>query len=100
MSSRRVRCLILVFAIAPMLTAALAGCGRKGPLELPPDVQAAKDASRAEQEATAAANARSAPGSPKQKLSEEGAKPKTQPVEGEISHRPPQAYPFFLDPLL
>jgi predicted small lipoprotein YifL len=100
MPSRRRRRLIFAFAIAPLLAASLAGCGRKGPLELPPDVQAARDASRAEHEATAAANAKNVAGSPKQKLSEEGAKPKAQPVEGEISHRPPQAYPFFLDPLL
>ncbi len=99
MPSRRVRRLIFAFAIAPMLAAALASCGRKGPLELPPDVQAAREANRAQQE-TSAPNPKSVAGSPKQKLSEEGAKPKAQPVEGEISHRPPQAYPFFLDPLL
>ncbi|MGA8169404.1 MAG: lipoprotein [Methylocystis sp.] len=98
MLSPRARRLILAFAIAPLLTGALAGCGRKGPLELPPDVQAVRDARRAQQEAADAAKART--DGQKQKLSDEGAKPKAKPVEGDIGHRPPADYPFFLDPIL
>jgi predicted small lipoprotein YifL len=88
--------LIAACAAATLLAAALGGCGRKGPLELPPDVLAAREGSRAEQEAAAP----KAPPGPRPKLSEEGAKPKTGPAEGDVGHRPPQAYPFFLDPLL
>ncbi len=100
MSFRRAQRLIVISAAAMLLASALSGCGRKGPLELPPDVQAAREARRAEQQASAGANAKNAPGGQKQKLSEEGAKPKAQPMEGDVGHRPPQAYPFFLDPLL
>ena len=92
MPSRRARRLILAIAIASLLAGALAGCGRKGPLELPPDVEAAREAKRAK--------AKAASGDHKQKLSEEGAKPKAKPVEGDIGQRPPADYPFFLDPIL
>ncbi len=100
MRSRRAKRLILALAIAPLLAGALAGCGRKGPLELPPDVEAAREAKRAQQEAADAAKAKAASGDHKQKLSEEGAKPKAKPVEGDIGQRPPADYPFFLDPIL
>ncbi|QGM47605.1 LPS translocon maturation chaperone LptM [Methylocystis heyeri] len=96
MPSRRNRRLIAASAAATLLAVALGGCGRKGPLELPPDVQAAREASRAEQEAAAP----KAPAGQKPKLSEEGAKPTAGPMEGDVGHRPPEAYPFFLDPLL
>jgi predicted small lipoprotein YifL len=101
MSSRRARRLIFALAIAPLLAGALAGCGRKGPLELPPDVQAVHDARAAQQEAADAAKAKAQHGDQKPKLSEEGAsKPKPKAVEGDVGRRPPADYPFFLDPLL
>lgn len=100
MPSARAQRLIAAFAAATLFATALGGCGRKGPLELPPDVQAVRDARRAEQEAAAARSAKNARGDQKPKLSEEGAKPQAAPVEGDIGHRPPQSYPFFLDPLL
>ena len=99
MPSRRAKRLILALAIAPLLAGALAGCGRKGPLELPPDVQAARKEKIAEQQAADAAEAKAASGG-KQKLSEQGVKPKTRPVEGDVGYRPPADYPFFLDPIL
>ena len=55
MPSRRAKRLIIALAIAPLLAGALAGCGRKGPLELPPDVQAARQEKIAEQQAAEAA---------------------------------------------
>ncbi len=96
MPSRRAKRLILALAIAPLLAGALAGCGRKGPLELPPDVQAARQEKIAEQQAAEAAKNPEE----KQKLSQQGVKPKAQPVEGDVGHRPPVDYPFFLDPIL
>jgi predicted small lipoprotein YifL len=99
MPPRRAKRLFIAFTIAPLLAGALAGCGRKGPLELPPDVQAARDAKLAQQQADAAAKAKAASGG-QQKLSEQGAKPKAMPVEGDVGHRPPSDYPFFLDPIL
>ena len=95
MRSRRAKRLILALAIAPLLAGALAGCGRKGPLELPPDVQAARQEKIAEQQADQAAK-----NPDKGKLSQQGVKPKARPVEGDVGHRPPADYPFFLDPIL
>ena len=100
MRSRRARRLILALAIAPLLAGALSGCGRKGPLELPPDVQAARKEKLAQQEADADAKAKAANGDQKQKLSDQGAKPKSMPVEGDIGFRPRADFPFFLDPIL
>ena len=99
MPSRRAKRLILALAIAPLLAGALAGCGRKGPLELPPDVQAARQEKIAQQQAADAAKAKLT-GGQGPKLSEQGVKPKAQPVEGDVGHRPPVDYPFFLDPIL
>ena len=100
MPSRRARRLILALAIAPLLAGALAGCGRKGTLELPPDVQAARQEKIAQQQADDAAAAKAASGGNGPKLSEQGVKPKARPVEGDVGHRPPADYPFFLDPIL
>jgi predicted small lipoprotein YifL len=99
MPPRRAKRLILALAIAPLLAGALSGCGRKGPLELPPDVQAARKEKLAQQQADEAARVAAASGG-KQKLSEQGAKPRAMPVEGDIGFRPPADYPFFLDPIL
>ena len=100
MPSRRAKRLILALAIASLLAGALAGCGRKGPLELPPDVEAARKEKIAQQQADAAAKAKAASGGQGPKLSEQGVKPKVMPVEGNVGHRPPVDYPFFLDPIL
>ena len=100
MPSRRAKRLILALAIAPLLAGALAGCGRKGPLELPPDVQAARQEKIAQQQAEEAEKAKAANGGQPPKLSQQGVKPKTMPVEGDVGHRPPADYPFFLDPIL
>jgi predicted small lipoprotein YifL len=77
----------------------VAGCGRKGPLELPADVQAERQAQAAQQEAEAEAQARASGRRPK--MSEEGAKKApTPPPLGEVGNRPPAVYPFPLDFLL
>ena len=100
MRSRRAKRLILALAIAPLLAGALAGCGRKGPLELPPDVQAARQEKIAQQQAEEAEKAKAENGGQPPKLSQQGVKPKARPVEGDVGNRPPADYPFFLDPIL
>lgn len=87
MLSRRALFLVAFAALA------LAGCGRKGPLELPADVQVERNARRAAQEEAAARTGH--------KLSDEGAAPaRPQPQPGDIGHRPPADFPFILDPVL
>jgi len=81
----------LVIASFVLLTASLAGCGRRGPLELPPDVQARGQQAQAE----AAARAPRATGPLGEPI-----QPPPPPIPGTIGNRPPAAYPFFLDPLL
>ncbi|MFY9655565.1 MAG: lipoprotein [Methylocystis sp.] len=83
-----------------LLAVFVAGCGRKGPLELPADVQAERQAQAAQAEADAAATARASGRRPK--LSEEGAPPPppTRPPLGDPGNRPAPVYPFPLDFLL
>ncbi|MEK4032739.1 lipoprotein [Methylocystis sp. IM3] len=83
--------LILLLAAA---TAGLSACGRRGPLELPPDVQARGAALRAQQEA---AQARTGP---KPAPGQAVPAPPPPPIPGTIGNRPPADYPFPLDPLL
>ena len=81
------------FVLAALAALGLAGCGRKGPLELPADVQAEHAARQAMEQANAPRNG--------QKLADEGGPPKPQqPQLGEVGRRPPALYPFPLDPLL
>ncbi|HEY8163571.1 MAG: LPS translocon maturation chaperone LptM [Methylocystis sp.] len=88
---RRTRSFILLAAIA---AASLSACGRRGPLELPPEVQARGEALKAEQAAALAKNApKPAPGQPTPE-------PPPPPIPGTIGNRPPAQYPFPLDPLL
>ena len=80
-----------------LLALCVASCGRKGPLELPADVQAERQA----QAAQAAAAVEGHPSGRRPKLSEEGAPPPPPgPALGDPSNRPPAVYPFPLDFLL
>jgi predicted small lipoprotein YifL len=74
-------------------TGALSGCGRRGPLELPPEVQARGAQLQAEADAERARNG---------KVSALGEPERAGPVRipGTTGNRPPPAYPFILDPLL
>jgi predicted small lipoprotein YifL len=83
---RRTRLLLLFAALA---ASGLASCGRRGPLELPPEVQARGEALKAEQAKNAP---KPAPGQ---------AQPAPPPpIPGTVGNRPPDQYPFPLDPLL
>jgi len=91
---RRFRPLILLALAA----ASLSACGRRGPLELPPDVQARGAALKAQQ---AAAQAKTGPNAPKPAPGQaQPEEPPEPPIPGTIGNRPPAQYPFLLDPLL
>ena len=82
-----------VLALA-LFAASLGACGRRGPLELPPETQARGAALRAEAEARAARTGLPpSPGAAAPSLP-------PPPIPGTIGNRPPAQYPFPLDPLL
>ncbi|MGZ9409339.1 MAG: LPS translocon maturation chaperone LptM [Methylocystis sp.] len=84
---------LAVLALA-LVAASLGACGRRGPVELPPETQARGAILRAEAEARAARRApRPAAGAPETSLP-------PPPIPGTIGNRPPAQYPFPLDPLL
>ncbi|WP_424360407.1 LPS translocon maturation chaperone LptM [Methylocystis parvus] len=93
MTLRRSRLLILLALAA----ASLSACGRRGPLELPPEIQARGEALKAEQAAAQAKAARNAPKLAPGQAAPEAPEP---PIPGTIGNRPPAQYPFPLDPLL
>jgi predicted small lipoprotein YifL len=89
---------LIVFASLSLLAAGLSSCGRRGPVELPPDVQARGQALKAAEEARAkdlpnSTRAKPAPGADESRQPEPA-------IPGTIGHRPPEQYPFPLDPLL
>jgi predicted small lipoprotein YifL len=96
--------LLILAALAASLSGGLAGCGRRGALELPPEAQArAVEAAQQDDAATAKRKpARGAKATPdaRPKLSEEGQRSAPAFVPGTPGHRPPAEYPFLLDPLL
>jgi predicted small lipoprotein YifL len=75
-----------------LIAASLGACGRRGPLELPPETQARGAILRAQAEAAQA------------KAATHGAPPPANvpapPIPGTVGNRPPDQYPFPLDPLL
>ncbi len=77
--------------------ASLAGCGRRGLPELPPETQARGAALKAQEEA---AQARAAKGAPRPAPGADEASRPPPPIPGTIGNRPPEQYPFPLDPLL
>jgi predicted small lipoprotein YifL len=92
---------IRLFLLLAAAALAHASCGRRGPLELPPDVQARGDALKAEQEAARAKTARNAPKSAQKPIPGQAQpEPPAPPIPGTIGNRPPDQYPFPLDPLL
>jgi predicted small lipoprotein YifL len=83
------------FALVALALLALSGCGRRGPLELPPEYQAQGAALKAQQDAELARTSprKGATGAPVP------APPPPIP-SGVTGNRPPAQYPFPLDPLL
>lgn len=94
MTLRRSRlCTLFAAALAVL---ALSGCGRRGPLELPPEYQAQGAALKAQQDAelAKAAPRKAVPGAPVPA-------PPAPPIPlGVTGNRPPSQFPFPLDPLL
>jgi len=98
--------LLVVVSTVTLAMLALAGCGRKGPLELPPEVQARGEMLKAQEQAQgkirggkgkeAASTATPEPASAPAFM----APSEQQPIPGTTGHRPPAQYPFPLDPLL
>nr|WP_246744688.1 lipoprotein [Methylocystis sp. Sn-Cys] len=83
--------------MAAFAATGLSACGRRGPLELPPEIQAQGEALKAQQAAALAKSAKNAPRpAPGQAVPE----PPPPPIPGTIGNRPPEQYPFPLDPLL
>lgn len=76
---------------AVIFAAGLAGCGRRGPVELPPETQQRGAELRAQEQARAA-KTRPAPGADIDRPA--------PPIPGTAGNRPPEQYPFPLDPLL
>lgn len=91
MTIHRTRLLLLLAAFA---ATGLSACGRRGPLELPPEIQAQGEALKAQQAAALAKNA------PKPAPGQAAPEPPPPPIPGTIGNRPPAQYPFPLDPLL
>jgi len=85
---------LLLLGAGSVAAFGLSACGRRGPLELPPEVQARGAALKAEQDTARAKNAtKPVPGA---------ADPEAAPVRipGTMGNRPPDQYPFPLDPML
>jgi len=76
----------------------LSGCGRRGPLELPPETQARGAALKAQQEAES--QKRQATRGERSNPTADEPPPPTPGIPGTIGNRPPDQYPFPLDPLL
>jgi len=82
------RSLALAAALAA-LAGGLEGCGRRGPLDLPEETQARGQLQKAEAARAPAAG----------KAANDADK-KPEAIPGTIGRRPPDQYPFPLDPLL
>lgn len=89
------RILPRALVLAALLAAGLSGCGRRGPLELPPDVQA-----RGQYLESVEAAKPKTPVKGKTGAEAPPARPPPPAIPGTIGNRPPENYPFPLDPLL
>jgi predicted small lipoprotein YifL len=83
---------LVASAAFALMAFGLSACGRRGPLELPPDVQARGFQAQAEAESRH-------PG-PVNAVGEPTQTPPPPPIPGTVGNRPPAEYPFLLDPLL
>ncbi len=88
---------LLLACLALLFASGLAGCGRKGPLELPPETQAYGEALK-KQRQEAQASGKTDATQPFQPNSEQPSR--KSDIPGTSGNRPPQEYPFPLDPIL
>ena len=104
---------LLLACLALLLASGLAGCGRKGPLELPPETQAYGEALKKQKLESQGANdggqtSSATPGQTSSSHTEATQKfdpnnekqPKKSDIPGTSGNRPIQSYPFPLDPIL
>ncbi len=84
-------------SLALLVAVGLAGCGRRGPLELPPETQAYGEALK-KQRQEAQDSGKPDPTPPFQPNSEQPSR--KSDIPGTSGNRPPQTYPFPLDPIL
>ena len=104
---------LLLACLALLFASGLAGCGRKGPLELPPETQAYGEALKKQKlesqgangggqtSSTTPAQTGSSQTEAAQKFDPNSEKqPKKSDIPGTSGNRPPQEYPFPLDPIL
>lgn len=88
---------LLLACLALLFASGLAGCGRKGPLELPPETQAYGEALK-KQKQEAQGSGKADPTPPFQPNSDQPSR--KSDIPGTSGSRPPQEYPFPLDPIL
>ena len=89
------RCSTFFAALAALtMLGALSGCGRKGPLELPPETQARGAALKALEAQNPKAHAAES------NFADKAPRKKDPGIPGTSGHRPPEQYPFPLDPVL
>ncbi len=89
---------ILLVSLVLILACGLAGCGRRGPLELPPETQAYGDALKKQRREEAIESGKPDPTPPFQPNSEQPSR--KSDIPGTSGNRPTQTYPFPLDPIL
>ncbi len=95
-TSRQKICLALLVGA---LVSALSACGRKGPLELPPEYQT-QDRESKERRATQQRDQTAKGLQPAFDPNSPGDPPKSSDIPGTSGNRPPAQYPFPLDPIL
>jgi predicted small lipoprotein YifL len=89
---------ILFVSLALLVASGLSGCGRRGPLELPPETQAYGEALKKQRQEEAQTSGKPDPTPPFQPNSEQPSR--KSDIPGTSGNRPPQTYPFPLDPIL
>jgi predicted small lipoprotein YifL len=89
---------ILLASLALLVASGLAGCGRRGPLELPPETQAYGEALKKQRQEAEQESGKQEPAPPFMPNSDQPSR--KSDIPGTSGNRPAQTYPFPLDPIL
>ncbi len=89
---------ILLATLTLLIASGLAGCGRRGPLELPPETQAYGEALKKQRQEAAQESGKPDPAPPFTPNSDQPSR--KSDIPGTSGNRPTQTYPFPLDPIL